>query len=143
MEAESDLKRAKKEEVEENSKRQPKEENVECEGAAMGNLVALDKYGFAEVDGNKYLDDTCPSDFSVFNFMEGKQAELANKYYQVRWAQLRGRSKKDGSLYSSPSIFLQKEWQGKYLSFTLPDKHVTHLRNFLDEVTCEQASRLT
>ena len=109
----------------------------------MEKEPVLDKFGFCRVDGNKYLDNTSPSDFNeTWHFIEGKKSELASKFFTVRWALLRGRSKKDGSLYSSPSVFLLKDWQGKPISFTLPDKHVPPLRKFLEEVEKEKASSL-
>ena len=121
----------------------PKKKKVQCEGSVMEGPVAVDKYGFSTLDGNKYLDDTTPSDFpDSFHFNEAKKSELGNKFFSVRWALLRGRSKKDGSLYSSPSIFLQKDWQGRTLNFTMPDKHVSALRKFLEEVENEKLSTL-
>ena len=117
---------------------------LRSEGSVLERSCAVDKFGFSTVDGNKYLDDCAPQDFpdSPFHFNEGKQTELGNQWFSARWALLRGRSKKDGSLYSSPSIFLQKDWQGKYLTFTLPDKHVSALRKFLEEVEREKQSTL-
>lgn len=112
-------------------------------GSAL-EKCAVDKFGFSSLDGNKYLDDCAPQDFpDSFHFNEGvKQTELGNQFFSARYALLRGRSKKDGSLYSSPSVFLQKDWQGKFLTFTLPDRHVTPLRKFLEEVEREKQSTL-
>ena len=128
-------------------KKKKKEERklkLRSEGSVLERTCAVDKFGFSTVDGNKYLDDTAPQDFpdSSFHFNESKQTELGNQWFSARYALLRGRSKKDGSLYSSPSIFLQKDWQGKYLTFTLPDKHVSALRKFLEEVEREKQSTL-
>ena len=128
-------------------KKKKKEERklkLRSEGSVLERTCAVDKFGFSTVDGNRYLDDTAPQDFpdSSFHFNESKQTELGNQWFSARYALLRGRSKKDGSLYSSPSIFLQKDWQGKYLTFTLPDKHVSALRKFLEEVEREKQSTL-
>ena len=122
---------------------QEAEESENVSESVLERSCAVDKFGFSTVDGNKYLDDCAPQDFpDSFHFNEGKQTELGNQWFSARWALLRGRSKKDGSLYSSPSIFLQKDWQGKYLTFTLPDKHVSALRKFLEEVEREKQSTL-
>ena len=122
----------------------PKKRKADCEGVMLKETPVVDRFGFCKEDGHKYLDDTAPSDFhDSFHFNEGKQSELGNKYFSVRWAHLRGRSKKDGALYSSPSIFLLRDWQAsKPISFTLPDKHVTALRKFLQEVEQEKLSAL-
>ena len=114
------------------------------EGSALEKSCAVDKFGFSSLDGNKYLDDCAPQDFpDSFHFNESNQTELGNQFFSARYALLRGRSKKDGSLYSSPSVFLQKDWQGRFLTFTLPDRHVTPLRKFLEEVERERQSTLT
>ena len=119
------------------------EKKLSRQGSAL-EQSAVDKFGFSSLDGNKYLDDCAPQDFpDSFHFNEGKQTELGNQFFSARYALLRGRSKKDGSLYSSPSVFLQKDWQGRYLTFTLPDRHVTPLRKFLEEVEREKQSTLT
>ena len=122
----------------------PRKRKADCEGVMLKETPVVDRFGFCTEDGHKYLDDTAPSDFhDSFHFNEGKQSELGNKYFSVRWAHLRGRSKKDGALYSSPSIFLLRDWQpSKPISFTLPDKHVTSLRKFLQEVEQEKMSAL-
>ena len=122
----------------------PRKRKADCEGVMLEKTPVVDRFGFCTEDGHKYLDDTAPSDFhDSFHFNEGKQSELGNKYFSVRWAHLRGRSKKDGALYSSPSIFLLRDWQpSKPISFTLPDKHVTSLRKFLQEVEQEKMSAL-
>ena len=115
---------------------------ADCRGDIKKEPI-VDKFGFSEVDGIKYLDGTSPSDFDEnWQFIEGKRSDLSNKYFSVRWGFLRGRSKKDGALYSSPSVFLLKDWQGKPISFTLPDKHVSPLRQFLQEVEKEKESSL-
>ena len=121
------------------------EKKLRREGSALEKSCAVDKFGFSSLDGNKYLDDCAPQDFpDSFHFNEGvKQTELGNQFFSARYALLRGRSKKDGSLYSSPSVFLQKDWQGRFLTFTLPDRHVTPLRKFLEEVEREKQSTLT
>ena len=126
------------------SEKTPKKRKADCEGVMLRETPVVDRFGFCTEDGHKYLDDTAPSDFhDSFHFNEGKQSELGNKYFSVRWAHLRGRSKKDGALYSSPSIFLLRDWQpSKPISFTLPDKHVTSLRKFLQEVEQEKMSAL-
>ena len=122
-------------------KKKPKK--LREEGTAMEKSCAVDKFGFSSLDGNKYLDDCAPGDFpDSFHFNVSKQTELGNQFFSARYASLRGRSKKDGSLYSSPCVFLQKDWQGKYLTFTLPDRHVTALRKFLEEVEREKQSTL-
>ena len=151
--AAEDLKRAKEakeegEEVEDQTEEGPKKKKKKADepdeqGDMTEKKAVLDKFGFCEVDGNRYLDGTSPADFEEddsFHFMEGLKSELGNKFFSVRWAHLRGRSKRDGSLYSSPSVFLQKDWQGKIISFTLPDKHVPNLRKFLQEVEQEKLS---
>ena len=120
------------------------EKKLRREGSALEKSCAVDKFGFSSLDGNKYLDDCAPQDFpDSFHFNEGKQTELGNQFFSARYALLRGRSKKDMSLYSSPCVFLQKDWQGRYLTFTLPDRHVTPLRKFLEEVEREKQSTLT
>ena len=120
------------------------EKKLRREGSALEKSCAVDKFGFSSLDGNKYLDDCAPQDFpDSFHFNESNQTELGNQFFSARYALLRGRSKKDGSLYSSPSVFLQKDWQGRYLTFTLPDRHVTPLRKFLEEVEREKQSTLT
>ena len=120
------------------------EKKLRREGSALEKSCAVDKFGFSSLDGNKYLDDCAPQDFpDSFHFNESNQTELGNQFFSARYALLRGRSKKDGSLYSSPCIFLQKDWQGKFLTFTLPDRHVTPLRKFLEEVEREKQSTLT
>ena len=126
------------------TKTKKEEKKLRREGSALEKSCAVDKFGFSSLDGNKYLDDCAPQDFpDSFHFNEGKQTELGNQFFSARYALLRGRSKKDGSLYSSPSVFLQKDWQGRYLTFTLPDRHVTPLRKFLEEVEREKQSTLT
>ena len=126
------------------TKKKKEEKKLRREGSALEKSCAVDKFGFSSLDGNKYLDDCAPQDFpDSFHFNEGKQTELGNQFFSARYALLRGRSKKDGSLYSSPSVFLQKDWQGKFLTFTLPDRHVTPLRKFLEEVEREKQSTLT
>ena len=126
------------------TKKKQEEKKLRREGSALEKSCAVDKFGFSSLDGNKYLDDCAPQDFpDSFHFNEGKQTELGNQFFSARYALLRGRSKKDGSLYSSPSVFLQKDWQGRYLTFTLPDRHVTPLRKFLEEVEREKQSTLT
>ena len=126
------------------TKKKKEEKKLRREGSALEKSCAVDKFGFSSLDGNKYLDDCAPQDFpDSFHFNEGKQTELGNQFFSARYALLRGRSKKDGSLYSSPCIFLQKDWQGKFLTFTLPDRHVTPLRKFLEEVEREKQSTLT
>ena len=125
-------------------KKKKEEKKLSREGSALEKSCAVDKFGFSSLDGNKYLDDCAPQDFpDSFHFNEGKQTELGNQFFSARYALLRGRSKKDGSLYSSPSVFLQKDWQGRFLTFTLPDRHVTPLRKFLEEVEREKQSTLT
>ena len=120
------------------------EKKLRREGSALEKSCAVDKFGFSSLDGNKYLDDCAPQDFpDSFHFNESNQTELGNQFFSARYALLRGRSKKDGSLYSSPSVFLQKDWQGRFLTFTLPDRHVTPLRKFLEEVEREKQSTLT
>ena len=120
------------------------EKKLRREGSALEKSCAVDKFGFSSLDGNKYLDDCAPQDFpDSFHFNEANQTELGNQFFSARYALLRGRSKKDGSLYSSPSVFLQKDWQGRFLTFTLPDRHVTPLRKFLEEVEREKQSTLT
>ena len=120
------------------------EKKLRREGSALEKSCAVDKFGFSSLDGNKYLDDCAPQDFpDSFHFNESNQTELGNQFFSARYALLRGRSKKDGSLYSSPCVFLQKDWQGRYLTFTLPDRHVTPLRKFLEEVEREKQSTLT
>ena len=119
------------------------EKKLSRQGSAL-EQSAVDKFGFSSLDGNKYLDDCAPQDFpDSFHFNEGKQTELGNQFFSARYALLRGRSKKDMSLYSSPCVFLQKDWQGRDLTFTLPDRHVTPLRKFLEEVEREKQSTLT
>ena len=126
------------------TKKKKEEKKLRREGSALEKSCAVDKFGFSSLDGNKYLDDCAPQDFpDSFHFNEGKQTELGNQFFSARYALLRGRSKKDGSLYSSPCVFLQKDWQGRYLTFTLPDRHVTPLRKFLEEVEREKQSTLT
>ena len=126
------------------TKKTKEEKKLRREGSALEKSCAVDKFGFSSLDGNKYLDDCAPQDFpDSFHFNEGKQTELGNQFFSARYALLRGRSKKDGSLYSSPSVFLQKDWQGRFLTFTLPDRHVTPLRKFLEEVEREKQSTLT
>ena len=125
-------------------KKKKEEKKLHRDGSALEKSCAVDKFGFSSLDGNKYLDDCAPQDFpDSFHFNEGKQTELGNQFFSARYALLRGRSKKDGSLYSSPSVFLQKDWQGRFLTFTLPDRHVTPLRKFLEEVEREKQSTLT
>ena len=120
------------------------EKKLRREGSALEKSCAVDKFGFSSLDGNKYLDDCAPQDFpDSFHFNESNQTELGNQFFSARYALLRGRSKKDMSLYSSPCVFLQKDWQGRYLTFTLPDRHVTPLRKFLEEVEREKQSTLT
>ena len=126
------------------TKKKKEEKKLRREGSALEKSCAVDKFGFSSLDGNKYLDDCAPQDFpDSFHFNEGKQTELGNQFFSARYALLRGRSKKDMSLYSSPCVFLQKDWQGRYLTFTLPDRHVTPLRKFLEEVEREKQSTLT
>ena len=126
------------------TKKKKEEKKLRREGSALEKSCAVDKFGFSSLDGNKYLDDCAPQDFpDSFHFNESNQTELGNQFFSARYALLRGRSKKDGSLYSSPCIFLQKDWQGKFLTFTLPDRHVTPLRKFLEEVEREKQSTLT
>ena len=126
------------------TKKKKEEKKLRREGSALEKSCAVDKFGFSSLDGNKYLDDCAPQDFpDSFHFNEANQTELGNQFFSARYALLRGRSKKDGSLYSSPCIFLQKDWQGKFLTFTLPDRHVTPLRKFLEEVEREKQSTLT
>ena len=126
------------------TKKKKEEKKLRREGSALEKSCAVDKFGFSSLDGNKYLDDCAPQDFpDSFHFNESKQTELGNQFFSARYALLRGRSKKDGSLYSSPSVFLQKDWQGRFLTFTLPDRHVTPLRKFLEEVEREKQSTLT
>ena len=126
------------------TKKKKEEKKLRREGSALEKSCAVDKFGFSSLDGNKYLDDCAPQDFpDSFHFNESNQTELGNQFFSARYALLRGRSKKDGSLYSSPSVFLQKDWQGKFLTFTLPDRHVTPLRKFLEEVEREKQSTLT
>ena len=126
------------------TKKKQEEKKLRREGSALERSCAVDKFGFSSLDGNKYLDDCAPQDFpDSFHFNESNQTELGNQFFSARYALLRGRSKKDGSLYSSPCIFLQKDWQGKFLTFTLPDRHVTPLRKFLEEVEREKQSTLT
>ena len=126
------------------TKKKKEEKKLRREGSALEKSCAVDKFGFSSLDGNKYLDDCAPQDFpDSFHFNEGKQTELGNQFFSARYALLRGRSKKDGSLYSSPCVFLQKDWQGRFLTFTLPDRHVTPLRKFLEEVEREKQSTLT
>ena len=126
------------------TKKKQEEKKLRREGSALEKSCAVDKFGFSSLDGNKYLDDCAPQDFpDSFHFNESNQTELGNQFFSARYALLRGRSKKDGSLYSSPCIFLQKDWQGKFLTFTLPDRHVTPLRKFLEEVEREKQSTLT
>ena len=126
------------------TKKKKEEKKLRREGSALEKSCAVDKFGFSSLDGNKYLDDCAPQDFpDSFHFNESNQTELGNQFFSARYALLRGRSKKDGSLYSSPSVFLQKDWQGRYLTFTLPDRHVTPLRKFLEEVEREKQSTLT
>ena len=126
------------------TKKTKEEKKLRREGSALEKSCAVDKFGFSSLDGNKYLDDCAPQDFpDSFHFNESNQTELGNQFFSARYALLRGRSKKDGSLYSSPCIFLQKDWQGKFLTFTLPDRHVTPLRKFLEEVEREKQSTLT
>ena len=125
-------------------KKKKEEKKLSRDGSALEKSCAVDKFGFSSLDGNKYLDDCAPQDFpDSFHFNEGKQTELGNQFFSARYALLRGRSKKDMSLYSSPCVFLQKDWQGRYLTFTLPDRHVTPLRKFLEEVEREKQSTLT
>ena len=126
------------------TKKKQEEKKLRREGSALERSCAVDKFGFSSLDGNKYLDDCAPQDFpDSFHFNESNQTELGNQFFSARYALLRGRSKKDGSLYSSPSVFLQKDWQGRFLTFTLPDRHVTPLRKFLEEVEREKQSTLT
>ena len=126
------------------TKTKKEEKKLRREGSALEKSCAVDKFGFSSLDGNKYLDDCAPQDFpDSFHFNESNQTELGNQFFSARYALLRGRSKKDGSLYSSPSVFLQKDWQGRFLTFTLPDRHVTPLRKFLEEVEREKQSTLT
>ena len=126
------------------TKKKKEEKKLRREGSALEKSCAVDKFGFSSLDGNKYLDDCAPQDFpDSFHFNESNQTELGNQFFSARYALLRGRSKKDGSLYSSPCVFLQKDWQGRYLTFTLPDRHVTPLRKFLEEVEREKQSTLT
>ena len=126
------------------TKKKKEEKKLRREGSALEKSCAVDKFGFSSLDGNKYLDDCAPQDFpDSFHFNESNQTELGNQFFSARYALLRGRSKKDGSLYSSPSVFLQKDWQGRFLTFTLPDRHVTPLRKFLEEVEREKQSTLT
>ena len=126
------------------TKKKKEEKKLRREGSALEKSCAVDKFGFSSLDGNKYLDDCAPQDFpESFHFNESNQTELGNQFFSARYALLRGRSKKDGSLYSSPSVFLQKDWQGRFLTFTLPDRHVTPLRKFLQEVEREKQSTLT
>ena len=126
------------------TKKKQEEKKLRREGSALEKSCAVDKFGFSSLDGNKYLDDCAPQDFpDSFHFNESNQTELGNQFFSARYALLRGRSKKDGSLYSSPSVFLQKDWQGRFLTFTLPDRHVTPLRKFLEEVEREKQSTLT
>ena len=126
------------------TKTKKEEKKLRREGSALERSCAVDKFGFSSLDGNKYLDDCAPQDFpDSFHFNESKQTELGNQFFSARYALLRGRSKKDGSLYSSPSVFLQKDWQGRFLTFTLPDRHVPALRKFLEEVEREKQSTLT
>ena len=125
-------------------KKKGEEKKLRREGSALEKSCAVDKFGFSSLDGNKYLDDCAPQDFpDSFHFNESNQTELGNQFFSARYALLRGRSKKDMSLYSSPCVFLQKDWQGRYLTFTLPDRHVTPLRKFLEEVEREKQSTLT
>ena len=126
------------------TKKEEKKKKLRREGSALERSCAVDKFGFSSLDGNKYLDDCAPQDFpESFHFNESNQTELGNQFFSARYALLRGRSKKDGQLYSSPSVFLQKDWQGRFLTFTLPDRHVTPLRKFLQEVEREKQSNLT
>ena len=126
------------------TKKEEKKKKLRREGSALERSCAVDKFGFSSLDGNKYLDDCAPQDFpESFHFNESNQTELGNQFFSARYALLRGRSKKDGQLYSSPSVFLQKDWQGRFLTFTLPDRHVTPLRKFLQEVEREKQSTLT
>ena len=126
------------------TKKKKEEKKLRREGSALEKSCAVDKFGFSSLDGNKYLDDCAPQDFpDSFHFNESNQTELGNQFFSARYALLRGRSKKDMSLYSSPCVFLQKDWQGRYLTFTLPDRHVTPLRKFLEEVEREKQSTLT
>ena len=126
------------------TKKKKEEKKLRREGSALEKSCAVDKFGFSSLDGNKYLDDCAPQDFpDSFHFNESNQTELGNQFFSARYALLRGRSKKDGSLYSSPCVFLQKDWQGRFLTFTLPDRHVTPLRKFLEEVEREKQSTLT
>ena len=125
-------------------KKKKEEKKLSRDGSALEKSCAVDKFGFSSLDGNKYLDDCAPQDFpDSFHFNESNQTELGNQFFSARYALLRGRSKKDMSLYSSPCVFLQKDWQGRYLTFTLPDRHVTPLRKFLEEVEREKQSTLT
>ena len=64
----------------------PRKRKADCEGVMLEKTPVVDRFGFCTEDGHKYLDDTAPSDFhDSFHFNEGKQSELGNKYFSVRY----------------------------------------------------------
>ena len=100
----------------------------------------LDEFGFSKEDGNMYLDGTRPADFPPAHpDFDMRKEDLSTDddstglKFSGRYALLRGRDK-DGSLYSSPTIFLLKEFQGEHECFHIPANHCFALKYFTESL---------
>ena len=103
------------------------------------NELAVDEFGFSLVDGHKYVDGTRPSDFpppGPDGFIRKAVLSWNSENLPIlsgRHALLRGR-KLNGTLYSIPSLFLLKNFEGEHITFHLPDKYCYKLQYFMESL---------
>ena len=103
------------------------------------NELAVDEFGFSLVDGHKYVDGTRPSDFpppGPDGFIRKEALGWDSENLPIlsgRHALLRGR-KLNGTLYSIPSLFLLKNFEGEHITFHLPDKYCYILQYFTESL---------
>ena len=103
------------------------------------NELGVDEFGFSLVDGHKYVDGTRPSDFPPSGpdgFIRKEALGWNSENLPIlsgRHALLRGR-KLNGTLYSIPSLFLLKNFEGEHITFHLPDKYCYKLQYFMESL---------
>ena len=106
-------------------------------GVDMNMEPAVDKWGHCVLDMNRYLNDTCPTNFVNFE-QTIKADELSfGRDLRIRTTLLRGRSKRDNELYSNEYLFFYKDSLKKPLNFGFPAKYIPMVRQFLEKVEAE------
>ena len=103
----------------------------------LNTKPSVDKWGHNLSDMNRYLNDTCPTNFVNFE-QTIKADELSfGRDLRIRTTLLRGRSKRDNELYSNEYLFFYKDSLKKPLNFGFPAKYIPMVRQFLEKVEAE------